>query len=123
MRRKNSRQNHALSASILALLFFFLVSPLWASEAELAIPVLTEGQNNILMGGFLICILGMIFGLYEYIKVKGFPAHKSMLDVAGVIFETCKTYLIQQGKFLIILFLFIGLCIVYHVGSGTCFIR
>ena len=116
MRRKNSRQNHALSASILALLFFFLVSPLWASEAELAIPVLTEGQSNILMGGFLICILGMIFGLYEYIKVKGFPAHKSMLDVAGVIFETCKTYLIQQGKFLILLEIFIGICIAYYFG-------
>jgi len=116
MRRKNSKQNHALSASILALLSLFLVTPLWASEAELAIPVLTEGQNNILMGGFLICILGMIFGLYEYIKVKGFPAHKSMLDVAGVIFETCKTYLIQQGKFLILLEIFIGICIAYYFG-------
>ena len=116
MRRKKSKQNHALSTSILALLFFFLVSPLWASEAELAIPVLTQAQNNILMLGLIICVLGMVFGAYEYKKVKGFPAHKSMLDVANVIFETCKTYLIQQGKFLIILEFFIGICIAYYYG-------
>jgi len=116
MRRKNSKQNHALSASILALLSLFLVTPLWASEADLAIPVLTQAQNNILMLGLIICVLGMVFGAYEYKKVKGFPAHKSMLDVANVIFETCKTYLIQQGKFLIILEIFIGTCIAYYFG-------
>ncbi len=116
MRRKNSKQNHALSASILALLSLFLVTPLWASEAELAIPVLTQAQNNILMLGLIICVLGMVFGAYEYKKVKGFPAHKSMLDVANVIFETCKTYLIQQGKLLIILEIFIGTCIAYYFG-------
>jgi K(+)-stimulated pyrophosphate-energized sodium pump len=58
----------------------------------------------------------MAFGAYEYVKVKGFPAHKSMLDVADVIFQTCKTYLIQQGKFLIILEIFIGACIAYYFG-------
>ncbi len=88
----------------------------WASEAELNIPVLTAQQNSYLMVGFLICILGMVFGYYEYRKVKSMPAHKSMLDVAGLIFETCKTYLIQQGKFLIILEIFIGACIAYYFG-------
>jgi K(+)-stimulated pyrophosphate-energized sodium pump len=58
----------------------------------------------------------MAFGAYEYVKVKGFPAHKSMLDVAEVIFQTCKTYLIQQGKLLIILEIFIGVCIAYYFG-------
>ena len=57
MPREDSGKNRALTASMLALLFLFLVTPAWASEAELAIPVLTEGQKNILMGGFLICIL------------------------------------------------------------------
>jgi K(+)-stimulated pyrophosphate-energized sodium pump len=93
-----------------------LAAPLWASEAELAIPVLTESQNSLLMIGFLICFVGMAFGLYEYKKVKGLPAHKSMLDIADVIFQTCKTYLIQQGKFLIILEIFIGACMVYYFG-------
>jgi K(+)-stimulated pyrophosphate-energized sodium pump len=98
------------------LFLFLLASPLLASEAELQIPVLTDSQNSILMVGFLICFLGMAFGAYEYVKVKGFPAHKSMLDVAHVIFQTCKTYLIQQGKFLIILEIFIGICIAYYFG-------
>jgi K(+)-stimulated pyrophosphate-energized sodium pump len=98
------------------LFLLLLASPLLASEAELQIPVLTESQSSLLMVGFLICFFGMAFGAYEYVKVKGFPAHKSMLDVANVIFQTCKTYLIQQGKFLIILEIFIGICIAYYFG-------
>ena len=93
-----------------------LAAPLWASEAELAIPVLTASQNNLLMIGFLICFVGMAFGLYEYKKVKSLPGHKSMLDISEIIFQTCKTYLIQQGKFLIILEIFIGACMVYYFG-------
>ena len=93
-----------------------LAAPLWASEAELAIPVLTASQNNLLMVGFLICFVGMAFGLYEYKKVKGLPGHKSMLDISEIIFQTCKTYLIQQGKFLVILEIFIGACMVYYFG-------
>jgi len=116
MRRKKFNQNRILGLGLGVMVLILLATPLWASEAELAIPVLTEGQNNILMAGFLICFLGMIFGVYEYVKVKGFPAHKSMLDVAAVIFETCKTYLIQQGKLLILLEIFIGICIAYYFG-------
>ncbi len=116
MQRKKINQNKILSAGILALFLLVFGTPLWASEAELAIPVLTQTQNNVLMLGLLICILGMVFGAYEYKKVKGFPAHKSMLDVANVIFETCKTYLLQQGKLLIILEIFIGTCIAYYFG-------
>jgi K(+)-stimulated pyrophosphate-energized sodium pump len=114
MQRKKIDQNKILSAGILGLFLLVFGTPLWASEAELAIPVQT--QNNILMIGLIICVLGMAFGAYEYVKVKGFPAHKSMLDVAGVIFETCKTYLLQQGKFLILLEIFIGICIAYYFG-------
>ncbi len=98
-------------------LFCLLVAtPLLASEAELEIPVLNDAQNTILMLGLIICILGMLFGAYEYKKVKSFPAHKSMLDVADVIFQTCKTYLLQQGKLLIVLEVFIGICIAYYFG-------
>ncbi|TSA25299.1 MAG: sodium-translocating pyrophosphatase [Bacteroidetes bacterium] len=87
-----------------------------ASEADLAIPTLTAHQNNLLYLGFIICVLGLLFGYYQYTKVKKLSAHQSMLDVAKVIFETCKTYLIQQGKFLVILFAIIGLCIAFYFG-------
>ena len=58
----------------------------------------------------------MLFGLYQYKKVEKYQAHKSMLDVANTIYETCKIYLIQQGKFLVVLFVIIGLCIAFYFG-------
>jgi len=87
-----------------------------ASEADLKIPELSGSQNGLLTWGLLICVLGMLFGLYQFLKVKKLKAHQSMLDVSKVIFETCKTYLIQQGKFLIILFLFIAACVAFYFG-------
>jgi K(+)-stimulated pyrophosphate-energized sodium pump len=116
MDSKRNNKRWILGVSILTVISMLWAAPLLASEAELEIPVLTEGQNIVLMIGFLICALGMAFGAYEYVKVKKFPAHKSMLDVADIIFQTCKTYLIQQGKLLIILEIFIGICIAYYFG-------
>lgn len=102
---------------ILGLLFFLLIpAASFASEADLVIPELTADQNQLLYYGIVICVLGLLFGLYQFFQVKKMPAHKSMLDVAQIIFETCKTYLIQQGKFLIILFAFIGICIGFYFG-------
>lgn len=95
---------------------FALPALVFGSEADLKIPVLDQGQTNILLFGFLICILGLLFGLYQFTRVKKLKAHKSMLDVAHIIFETCKTYLIQQGKFLLILFAFIAACIAFYFG-------
>ncbi len=114
--RKINKKGINISLTVLSFLLMLFPTLLWASEVELEIPMLTDRQNNLLMVGLLICVLGMIFGAYEYVKVKKFPAHKSMLDVANVIFQTCKTYLIQQGKFLIILEIFIGICIAYYFG-------
>jgi K(+)-stimulated pyrophosphate-energized sodium pump len=102
---------------ILLLASMMMPAFMFASEADLKIPNLSDNQNHLLLFGFLICLLGMLFGFYQYQKVRKLGAHKSMLDVAKVIFETCKTYLIQQGKFLIILFLFIGLCIAFYFGG------
>ncbi len=98
--------------------FTILVLPALAfgSEADLNIPALETGQYHMLLFGFLICILGLLFGLYQFLRVKKLGAHKSMLDVAHIIFETCKTYLIQQGKFLLILFAFIAACIAFYFG-------
>ena len=86
-----------------------------ASEADLVIPEGVKSQT-ILYWGFLITFAGFMFGLYHFVQVKKIRAHQSMLDVAQVIFETAKTYLIQQGKFLAILFLFIGSAVAFYFG-------
>ncbi len=86
-----------------------------ASEADLVIPEGVKSQT-ILYWGFLITFAGFMFGLYQFVQVKKIRAHESMLDVAQVIFETAKTYLLQQGKFLAILFLFIGSAVAFYFG-------
>src|SRR5665647_3937839 len=87
-----------------------------ASEANLIIPKLSASQNNLLYMGIGVCILGMLFGLYQFTVVKKITAHQTMLDVSQTIYETCQTYLIQQGKFIAILFAFIGVCIAFYFG-------
>lgn len=87
----------------------------FASEADLVIPAGIRSET-ILYWGFLITFAGFMFGLYQFISVKKIRAHQSMLDVAHVIYETGKTYLIQQGKFLAILFLFIGAAVAFYFG-------
>lgn len=87
----------------------------FASEADLKIP---EGIKNesILYWGFLITFLGLLFGFYQFTKVKKLPAHRSMLEIADVIYKTCSAYLKQQGKFLAILFVFIGAAVAGYFG-------
>lgn len=94
---------------------FMLPSVMLASEADLVIPAAIKEQR-VLYWGFLITIFGLLFGLYQFLKVKKIKAHQSMLDVAQVIFETSKTYLIQQGKFILILFAFIGTAVAFYFG-------
>ena len=86
-----------------------------ASEADLVIPDGIKSET-ILYWGFLITFAGFLFGLYQFMSVKKIRAHHSMLDVAQVIYETGKTYLIQQGKFLAILFVFIGAAVAFYFG-------
>lgn len=86
-----------------------------ASEANLVIPAGIH-EEPLLYWGFLITLAGFLFGLYQFLKVKRIKAHQSMLDVAHVIYETGKTYLIQQGKFLAILFIFIGSAVAFYFG-------
>lgn len=101
----------------ISLLFFSLLSFsfAFAGEADLKVP---EGikEHTILYWGFVVTILGSLFGLYQYSKVKKLPAHKSMLDIAEVIYQTCRAYLKQQGRFLAILFLFIGAAVAAYFG-------
>src|SRR5262245_25843977 len=96
-----------------------------ASEADLAIPDLHQGKFNIfgteitawnlLAGGALVICGTLGISLYQFYQIKKQPAHKSMLNVAEIIFQTCKTYLIQQGKFLLMLFVLIGAAISYYL--------
>ncbi|HMT10258.1 MAG TPA: sodium-translocating pyrophosphatase [Ignavibacteria bacterium] len=88
----------------------------FASEADLKIPELSANQNNMLLIGIVVCVIGLLFGIMQFLKVKKLKAHQSMLDVAQIIYETCKTYLSQQGKFLAILFVFIAICIGFYFG-------
>jgi K(+)-stimulated pyrophosphate-energized sodium pump len=102
---------------ILSTLLFLLSSvTAFASEADLKIPELSANQNNMLMIGIAVCALGLLFGIIQFLKVKKLKAHQSMLDVAQIIYETCKTYLNQQGKFISILFIFIAVCIGFYFG-------
>jgi K(+)-stimulated pyrophosphate-energized sodium pump len=70
--------------------------------------------TTLLGAGMVVAVLGAIFGLIEFMKIKKLPAHQSMLDVSALIYETCKTYLLQQGKLLVVLEAFIGACIFYY---------
>lgn len=91
-------------------------------EANLVVPDLNTveffGMNaRLLLGiGLIVCLLGLLFGLFNYLRVKHLPVHKSMRDISELIYETCKTYLITQGKFLLILWAFIGAVIIIYFG-------
>src|SRR5579862_2490875 len=122
----------ALVVSCLTLLFVGLVStaamPAFAQGAEtgevnLVVPDLgtVTFLNGItgptlLMGGLLIALLGMVFGLVIYQRLRNIPVHSSMREISELIYETCKTYLLTQGRFLMILEIFIGAAIIFYFG-------
>ena len=91
-------------------------------EANLKLPDLSQvnflGTNGhkLLMMGIVFCIFGLIFGLIIYQRLKNLPVHRSMLEISELIYETCKTYLITQGKFLLLLEAFITAIIVLYFG-------
>jgi K(+)-stimulated pyrophosphate-energized sodium pump len=93
-----------------------------ASEAELVIPDLGSvsflgiNGHSLLFFGLLICLGGMGFGLFQYMGIRRLPVHKAMLEVSELIYETCKTYLITQGKFIAILWAFIAAVMVVYFG-------
>ncbi|MBE6448848.1 MAG: sodium-translocating pyrophosphatase [Alphaproteobacteria bacterium] len=111
------------SAVLVMLLSLTFSAAAMASEIDLKVPSLDVMYNifgwnvtgsQILLYGMGICVLGMIFGLVEFVLIKKMPAHKLMLNVSNTIYETCKTYMKQQAKLLILLELFIAACIFYY---------
>jgi K(+)-stimulated pyrophosphate-energized sodium pump len=72
--------------------------------------------RTLLLGGLGVCVLGLVFGLVIFRRVKNLPVHPAMREISELIYETCKTYLVTQGKFLLILEIFIGLIIVLYFG-------
>jgi K(+)-stimulated pyrophosphate-energized sodium pump len=101
-------------------LAFLCASPAFAGgEAELKIPALqgsfmgTTGHNLLLIGLF-ICLLGIGFGLVQYGQIRDLPVHKSMLEISELIYETCKTYLVTQIKFISVLWAFIAVIMVAY---------
>lgn len=103
----------------------------FAGEADMILPNLREitffnGAMtgwSLLMWGAIVVLIGLLFGLYQAIRIRKFPTHKSMADVAETIYTTCKTYLLQQGRFLLILFAIIAAIIIFYFGvlSGKTF--
>ena len=91
-------------------------------EANLVVPDLSSVSflgmpgSTLLMLGLIVCALGLIFGMVIYNQLKTMPVHKSMLEISELIYETCKTYLITQGKFILILEVFIGFIILLYFG-------
>src|SRR5208282_2128638 len=92
-------------------------------EASLKLPDLSSVKflghidgHTLLLFGILICIFGLLFGMTIFMKLKNLPVHKAMREISELIYETCKTYLVTQGKFLLLLWAFIAAVIVLYFG-------
>jgi K(+)-stimulated pyrophosphate-energized sodium pump len=89
-------------------------------EVNIHLPDLNQGDflgltgHQILLSGLVVCVLGLLFGAWTYSNVKKLPVHRSMAEISDLIYETCKAYLIQQGKFLLILEIFIALVMIAY---------
>ena len=106
---------------IMAILISLMIpiAPAFASEADLVVPSIKDispESYTLLLVGLGISFIGLIFGLWKYLEVKKLDVHTKMASVGNTIFETCKTYLVQQGKFLLALEVIIGACIAFYFG-------
>ena len=99
---------------------FLLFAPSvgFAGEADLKIPVLPMFgfEWSLLMSGMLVCVGGLVFGYLMYRHLEQLPVHSSMRDVSELIYATCQTYLLTQGKFILLLEVLIGAVMVYYFG-------
>src|SRR5213075_2323580 len=93
-------------------------------EAALVLPDLNQatflggiGGRALLLWGLVICALGLLFGLVQYTQLRNLPVHRAMREISELIYETCKTYLLTQGRFLLILWVFIGAIVALYFGT------
>ncbi len=99
-----------------------LASPREGGEAALKLPDLSQvtflgiDGHTLLMIGLVFCFLGLMFGLVIFVQLKNLPVHRSMKEISELIYETCKTYLITQGKFIMLLWIFIAIIVVAYFG-------
>src|SRR6186713_2587095 len=107
----------------LSALALTVAGPALAGEADLKLPDLAQATflggidgKSLLSIGMLICFGGLGFGLFMYQRVKNLPVHESMLEISELIYETCKTYLLTQGKFILVLQALIGVIMVAYFG-------
>jgi K(+)-stimulated pyrophosphate-energized sodium pump len=112
-----------LLAALVALLSPALAFAEGGGEASLVLPDLARVNflgstpgSTLLSGGIVVCLLGLGFGLVIFRQLKKLPVHKSMLEISELIYETCKTYLVTQGKFILLLEAFIGIIMVIYFG-------
>ena len=120
------KRRYKTGMALLTLLFptFAFAQPEHAGggEANLVLPDLSTvqffGMNGhaLLMIGLLFCVGGLLFGLAIFVQLKNAPVHRSMLEISELIYETCKTYLITQGKFIMLLWVFIAVIISMYFG-------
>ena len=93
-----------------------------SGEANLKLPDLSQVSflgvdgHKLLLFGLIICVFGLLFGLTIFNRLKNMPVHNSMREISELIYETCKTYLVTQGKFLLLLEIFIAVVIVLYFG-------
>jgi K(+)-stimulated pyrophosphate-energized sodium pump len=110
----------AVSAAIGAPAVF--AAPREGGEAALKLPDLSQVMflgldgHKLLLIGLVFCFLGLMFGLVIFVQLKNLPVHRSMKEISELIYETCKTYLITQGKFIMILWIFIAIIVVAYFG-------
>jgi K(+)-stimulated pyrophosphate-energized sodium pump len=109
--------------AVVSFLATFQIPAFAQSEIELELPDLNQATffggipgRTLLAGGLLVSGLGLIFGLIIYKRLQNMPVHESMLEISELIYETCKTYLLTQGRFLMILWIFIGAAITFYFG-------
>jgi K(+)-stimulated pyrophosphate-energized sodium pump len=94
----------------------------FAGDADINLPPLQDvsffggalSGHVILFFGLAVCVIGALFGLFQYKQTRALPVHQTMGNVSHIIWETCKTYLLQQGKFLVALWMLIALCMLYY---------
>jgi K(+)-stimulated pyrophosphate-energized sodium pump len=116
------QKSKSLLRAGIVLATLFAGASAFAGDADINLPDLTQvsfpgvglGGHALLYLGLACCAVGALFGAWEFARCRALPVHKSMSSVSNIIWETCKTYLGQQGKFLVLLWALIALCIVYY---------